>query len=120
MPETKPGSVEAFGGFADDEVDLDSTMAMATAMGGGEKETVSGVEQYRTKVGDWTEKGVITLEDWTEDQPYWDTWSEGPEPAWFKTGQRKVVTDADYSKSTIPDGVSFAYVKLVNANFRVR
>ena len=82
----------------------------------------SGAEQYRLTIGDWTEKGVITLEDWTEEDPKpakWATWIGVEEPAWFKTGQRKVVTGADYSESTLPEGVSFAGVKLVDAKFEV-
>ena len=84
-------------------------------------ETESGLvpaEQYR----DTAELGDITLENWPEKDPKPEKWNPdwfGPEPAWFKTGQRKVVTNADYTKSKFPDGASFARVKLVNAKFNV-
>lgn len=89
--------------------------------GGSPPAAAPGAEQYRLIIGDWTEKGVITLEDWTEEDPKPAKWPArlGEEPAWFKTGQRKVVTGADYSKSTLPEGVNFVYVKLVDATFKV-
>ena len=89
--------------------------------GGSPPAAAPGAEQYCLTIGDWTEKGVITLEDWTEEDPKPAKWttSFGKEPAWFKTGQRKVVTGADYSNSTLPEGVSFAGVKLVDATFAV-
>ena len=78
---------------------------------------------------EWVEKGTISLEDWEEGKKP-DAWLDTPgeilwrgeEPAWFKTGQRKVVTGADYAKCTVPKEAKFLFVntKLVDANFRVR
>ena len=81
--------------------------------------SAADAEDYRIAIGDWTEPGKITLENWTKEEPKPDDWKSwmGNEPAWFKTGRRKVVTDADYSR--VPAGMCFACVKLVNADFRV-
>ena len=72
---------------------------------------------------EWVEKGTISFEDWEEDKDpgeWEDRWGE--EPAWFKTGQRKVVTGADYAKCTVPKEAESLFVntKLVDANFKVR
>ena len=67
--------------------------------------------------------GDITVENWPKEEPRPEKWygKYGPEPTWFKkTKKRKVVTNADYTKSTLPDGALFAGVKLVNAKFEVR
>ena len=72
---------------------------------------------------EWVEKGAISLEDWEEGKKPGE-WPDGcgEEPAWFKTGQRKVVTGADYAKCTVPKEAEFLFVntKLVDANFKVR
>ena len=72
---------------------------------------------------EWVEKGTISLEDWEEGKKPAEWHSVGgEEPAWFKTGQRKVVTGAGYKKCTIPKEAKFlfAWTKLVDTNFKVR
>jgi hypothetical protein len=80
----------------------------------------------------WTEKGVISFEEWEKDAegkskkpPEWDPEKWGKEPAWFGTDTQKVVTGADYAGESIPsssEGAVFPFIciKLVNSSFEVR